>query len=176
VGVVEKRGIINGSRIEAGDTVIGLASSGLHSNGFSLVRKALSQKQIKAMSAQLLRPTRIYVRPVRIVLQRLGSSVHGIAHITGGAFYDKIARILPSNVDVRIDKGSWPIPHIFRIVQEQGDIADKEMYHTLNMGIGMVLVAPTTDTRKVIGILKKHRVQSWIIGKAIKGKGQVEVT
>ncbi|MDD5098036.1 MAG: phosphoribosylformylglycinamidine cyclo-ligase, partial [Candidatus Omnitrophica bacterium] len=115
VGVVEREKIINGSKIRPNDVVIGIASSGLHSNGYSLVRKVLGPVEQKRMSAQLLEPTRIYVKPVLALLSRYGAAVHGISHITGGAFYDKISRILPKVVDGWIEKSSWKVPGIFRL-------------------------------------------------------------
>jgi len=121
VGVVERSKIIDGSKICAGDVVIGLESSGLHSNGYSLVRKVLSQAEMKRMSKELLVPTRIYVKQVLAVLS---DAVHGIAHITGGAFYDKIARILPDNINVQIYKNSWNVPKLFQLIQNKGNVAE----------------------------------------------------
>jgi phosphoribosylformylglycinamidine cyclo-ligase len=109
VGVAERGKIINGDRIRQGDKLIGIASSGLHSNGYSLVRKVLGGAELKRMSAELLKPTRIYVKPVLELLRQYGQAVHGISLITGGAFYDKISRILPANIRVRIDMTSWII-------------------------------------------------------------------
>ncbi|TBR18758.1 phosphoribosylformylglycinamidine cyclo-ligase, partial [bacterium] len=143
VGVVEKNKIIDGSKIEPGDLVIGLESNGIHSNGYSLVRKVFSLIELKRMSGELLKPTRIYVKPVISLLKdrdvESKSMIKGISHITGGAFYDKISRILPENISVRINKSSWDVPKIFRLVQIKGKVPEKEMFHTLNMGIGMVL-------------------------------------
>ena len=179
VGVVERKNIIDGSEIKAGDTVIGLESNGLHSNGFSLVRKVLSQNELKRMSKELLRPTRIYVKPVLSLLQtpnpKLRTAINGIAHITGGAFYDKIARILPDNLGVKINKDSWPVPKIFRLVQNKGNVSDKEMYHTLNMGIGMVLMVRPEAAGEIISKLAGFKPKSWIIGEVVKGKKQVEI-
>ncbi len=178
VGVVERKKIIDGSRIVAGDVVIGLESNGLHSNGFSLVRKVFSQNELKRMSNELLKPTRIYVKPVLSLLSTrysLSSSIKGIAHITGGAFYDKIARILPAKVNVRIDKNSWVVPGIFRLIQDKGNIPDKEMYHTFNMGVGMVLIVEPKSAAAIISKLSKMNLKSWIIGEVIKGKKQVEI-
>ena len=179
VGVVERKKIIDGSRIAAGDVVIGLESNGLHSNGFSLVRKVLSQNELKRMSNELLKPTRIYVKPVlsllRVTSYELRVTIKGIAHITGGAFYDKIARILPAKVNVRIDKNSWVVPGIFRLIQDKGNIPDKEMYHTFNMGVGMVLIAEPKSARKIISRLSKFNLKSWVIGEIVKGKKQVEI-
>ena len=175
VGVVEKDKIINGNKIQIGDKLIGIASSGLHSNGYSLVRKVLNPKELKRMSAELLKPTRIYVKPVLELLRQFDQSVHGISHITGGAFYDKISRILPKNIDVRIDKNSWSVPEIFRLIQNKGNIEDKEMYHTLNMGIGMVLVVEAQLASAIIKKLAELKLKSWVIGQAIKGSKKVEI-
>jgi phosphoribosylformylglycinamidine cyclo-ligase len=179
VGIVEKGKIIDGSKIRAGNIVIGLESNGLHSNGYSLVRKVFSALELKRMSKELLRPTRIYVKPVLSLLSQshkvTKSQIRGIAHITGGAFYDKIARILPDDVDVRIDKNSWNVPKIFKLIQNKGNIDDKEMYHTLNMGIGMVLMVEPKTARTVISKLSAFKIKAWIIGEVVKGKGQVEI-
>ncbi len=179
VGVVERNKVIDGSRIQAGDVVIGLASSGLHSNGYSLVRKVFSENELRRMSSQLLMPTRIYVKPVlsllRLAISDKRLAINGISHITGGAFYDKIARILSSNVDVRITKGSWPIPQIFRLIQGKGHIDDKEIFHTLNMGIGMVLIVRPQALSDIMSRLGEFKLQSWAIGKVVKGKGRVEI-
>ncbi len=178
VGVVEKRKVIDGSKIKAGNIIIGLESNGLHSNGFSLVRKVLSQNELKRFSRELLKPTRIYVKPVLSLLSTrysLASSIKGIAHITGGAFYDKIARILPGNVNARIYKDSWVLPGIFRLIQNKGNIPDKEMYHTFNMGIGMVLIVEPRVARKIISRLSKFDLKSWVIGEVVKGRKQVEM-
>ena len=175
VGVVERKKIIDGSRIQAGDAVIGLASSGLHSNGYSLIRKVLSKEELRRMSSQLLMPTRIYVKPVLSLLRDKRLAISGISHITGGSFYDKISRILPADVDVKINKGSWPIPRIFRLIQSKGNIEDKEIFHTLNMGIGMVLIVRPKARRDIIAKLKELKLQSWVIGRVVKGKGRVEV-
>ncbi|MFH1458456.1 MAG: phosphoribosylformylglycinamidine cyclo-ligase [Candidatus Omnitrophota bacterium] len=178
VGVVEKRNIIDGSKIEAGDVLVGLESSGLHSNGFSLVRKVLSQKELKRMSVELLKPTRIYVKPVLSLLSTIHypqSTIKGISHITGGAFYDKIARILPDNLSARIRKNSWPVPAIFRLIQNMGSIEDRQMYHTFNMGVGLVLVVGPESAKAIMAKLSDFKLKSWIIGEVIKGKKEVAV-
>lgn len=175
VGVVEKDKIINGSKIKPTDAVIGIASSGLHSNGYSLVRKALSLAEQKKLSAQLLEPTRIYVKPVIELLRDYAKTVHGIAHITGGAFYDKIGRILPKNIDVCIEKSSWRVPEIFRLIQYRGNIEDTEMYHTLNMGIGLVLIVQREAALRIIKKLAELKLKSWIIGGAVKGNKRVNI-
>lgn len=177
VGAADRRDIIDGSKIKAGDAIIGLESNGIHSNGYSLVRKVLSQKELKRLSAELLKPTRIYVKPVLALLDNPGlkKSIKGIAHITGGAFYDKIARILPKNTGALVDKHSWKAPEIFRLIQRKGNIADKEMYHTFNMGMGMVLVVDKNSAPRVILALKKFGLPSRIIGKITRGNKQVEI-
>jgi len=145
VGVVDRKDIVDGSRIKPGDAIIGLASSGIHSNGYSLVRKVLSAAEQKKHVMELLTPTRIYVKPVLSLLKKnncgKARSISGISHITGGAFYDKIARILPAGIDARIDTASWRMPPIFELIKSKGAVADKELYHTLNMGIGLVVFA-----------------------------------
>ena len=173
VGVVEKDNIIDGSSIKPGDIVIGLESSGIHSNGYSLIRKVFSKNEQKRMSKELLIPTRIYVKPILSLLP--DRSIKGIAHITGGAFYDKIARILPSNCDVRIDKNSWVMPKIFKLVQNKGNIDDIEMYHTLNMGIGMVLIVEPNSLKKIMSRLGNFSFKSYQIGEVIKGNQKVQI-
>jgi len=175
VGVVEKEKIINGDKIKAGDKIIGIASSGLHSNGYSLVRKVLGAVELKRMSAELLKPTRIYVKPVLELLRQFDQSIHGISHITGGAFYDKISRILPKNIDARINKNSWSVPEIFRLIQNKGNVEDREMYHTLNMGIGMVLIVEAQASSAIIKKLSELKLKSWVIGQAVQGNKKVEI-
>lgn len=180
VGIIERKDIIDGSKIKSGDVVIGLESSGIHSNGYSLVRKVFSEQELKLRARELLIPTRIYVKPVLDLLGSQGhmvtrSHIKGISHITGGAFYDKIARILPGNIDVIIDKKSWKVPEMFRLIQKKGKIADKEIYHTLNMGIGMVMIVNPKAAGSVIAQLKRSGLKSWVIGRAVKGKKLVEV-
>ncbi|RKY33282.1 MAG: phosphoribosylformylglycinamidine cyclo-ligase [Candidatus Omnitrophota bacterium] len=178
VGIVERKNIIDGSKISLGDIVIGLESNGVHSNGYSLVRRVFSESELKSMSDELLKPTRIYVKPVISLLSALRRQppiVKGIAHITGGAFYDKIARILPDNFNVTINKSAWNVPKIFRLIQNKGGIEDKEMYHTFNMGVGMVLIVAPEFAKGVISKLAESKVKSWVIGKVVKGKKQVEI-
>lgn len=179
VGAVEKKDIIDGSRIGAGNVIIGLASSGIHSNGYSLVRKVFSRSELLRMSKQLLTPTRIYVRPVLAILKNAnrGKSwgVTGISHITGGAFYDKIARILPADIDAVVHKDAWRVPEIFRLVQAKGRVPEREMYHTLNMGIGMVLIVEPRVQDAVLADCAKLGVKAWKIGETVKGSKQVHI-
>jgi len=177
VGVVEKSQIIDGKKIKEGDAVIGIASNGLHSNGFSLVRKVLLESKKykigdkipsleKSLGEELLRPTSIYVSPVLHLLEKY--KILGIAHITGGGIVENIPRILPEGVSVRIDQESWSTPPIFTFIQEEGKISDGEMYRTFNMGIGMVLIVSQNDASKVMDELKMVEYDSYLIGKVIK--------
>jgi len=177
VGVVEKSEIIDGREIQEGDSVIGITSNGLHSNGFSLVRKVLFESKKykmddklpffeKPLGRELLRPTRIYVSPVLHLLEKY--KILGIAHITGGGIIENIPRILPEGVSVRIDQESWSTPPIFTFIQEEGEISDGEMYRTFNMGIGMVLIVSPSDASKVMDELKMAEYNSYLIGKVIK--------
>ncbi|MBU1091206.1 MAG: phosphoribosylformylglycinamidine cyclo-ligase [Candidatus Omnitrophica bacterium] len=179
VGALDKSNIIDGSKIEVGDLVVGLESNGIHSNGYSLVRRVFSQKELKRMSNELLKPTRIYVKPVLSLLKKTGYTkgniIKGIAHITGGAFYDKIARILPKGVGVSIDKESWIVPEIFKLIQKRGNIEDREMYHTFNMGIGMVLIIEPKSMKAVLSHLSAFKLKSYVIGEVVKYNKQVEM-
>lgn len=178
VGVVEKGRIIDGSQIRPGDKILGLASNGIHSNGYSLVRKVFSLSEQKRLSAELLKPTRIYVKPVMSLLSTIhhpSSTIHGISHITGGAFYDKVSRILPKHTDAVIRKCSWPVPQIFKLIQRRGGIAEREMFHTFNMGIGMVLMMPERFVAAAQARLERFNLRSWVIGEIIRGNGKAEV-
>jgi phosphoribosylformylglycinamidine cyclo-ligase len=178
-GIMDKEEIIDGSKITSGNLIIGIGSSGIHSNGYSLVRKVFSAAEQKRMSAELLKPTRIYVQPVLAILKKFNQgkpqTIKGISHITGGAFYDKISRILPANVNARLNKDSWPVPQIFKLIQAKGNIPEKEMYHTLNMGIGLVLVVEADAAKGIQAELSDLKLKSWVIGACVKGKKQVEI-
>jgi len=173
VGVVDQDKIIDGSQIESGDKLIGIASSGVHSNGYSLVRKVVFEKlnlslheKIEALGRtlgeELLEPTTIYVKPVRTIIAEF--HVHGISHITGGGLVDNIPRILPANSQAVIHKGSWEIPPIFPFIQEKGTISESEMLRTFNSGIGMVLVVPDEEVQHVIERLQIMHFTSYLIG------------
>lgn len=171
VGVVKKEDIIDGSKIQVGDVVIGLFSNGLHSNGFSLIRKIFSEKEIKKFRSELLKPTKIYVKDILSILHLAPYTLHGISHITGGGFYDNIERILPKNLKVVIHKKSWSVPDIFRVIQEKGKITDKEMYRTFNMGVGMVVIADPSVIKEI-----QHQIKnSVVIGEVVNGRKGVEV-
>ena len=187
VGVVEKDKIIDGSGTRIGDCIIGLESNGLHSNGYSLARKVFSKKELKLYSKELLRPTRIYVKPVLSLLRSSpacpagrqfavrSTPIKGIAHITGGAFYGKIPRIIPKDKMFKVFRGSWPVPRIFKLIQQRGAISEKEMFSCFNMGIGMVLTVNTSFTRMAIGKLANAGVKAWVIGEVARGKGEVKI-
>lgn len=162
VGVVEKGKIIDGSAIRAGDKIIGLPSSGLHSNGFSLVRKVLSLGEQKRFAQELLTPTRIYAEEVLSLTRRF--RVKGIAHITGGAFYDKLTRILPDGKCCVVHQGSWPAHKIFQILQKKGRISAREMYRAFNMGIGLAMVFAPGDVRAVQTYLEGKKIRHYLIG------------
>ncbi len=164
VGVVERSKLIDGSAVRADDIIIGLASSGVHANGFSLIRKALSTSQLSRLSRQLLVPTRIYVKPLLRALRRV--PIHAIAHVTGGG----LARRLPSLVSAkpelraRLLPKSWRIPAIFRTIQTAGRIASDEMMTTFNMGIGMALAVHPRDAARLIQLMRQERIPAWPIG------------
>jgi phosphoribosylformylglycinamidine cyclo-ligase len=166
VGVVEKKKIVDGSGIRPGDWVLGLPSSGLHSNGFSLVRKVLTEDQQKTAVQTLLKPTRIYVQEVLKVLERF--AVQGMAHITGGAYYEKLTKILPVGLCFRIDRESWPVLNVFKKIQKQGKINPSEMYRTFNMGIGFVLVVRPREAGLIQAFLAAQGHASYHIGEVVK--------
>jgi len=176
IGMVDKEKIIDGSGIKNGDLLLGLASNGIHSNGYSFVRKVFSKKELSSgrFSKEVLKPTKIYVRPVLDTIRKFG--VNGIAHITGGGFYDNISRLLPVKVDAVIYKGTWPVLPIFEEIRKRSNAKDEELFKVFNMGIGMVLVLPRKNTLNVKRHLSvKHGIRSWVIGEVIKGKGKVNV-
>jgi len=174
VGVVEKDNIIDGQSIVPGNVAIGLASSGLHSNGFSLVRKVLEISQTKlteSLSGKLfqdilLTPTVIYVKPVLETIKT--KAVYGIAHITGGGLIENIPRILPENLAVSIDSNSWQCPEIFNWLQSTGNITQDEMYRVFNCGVGMVLMVNAAESDTVINILKSNDIDAWQMGEVIE--------
>ncbi|MCK9582712.1 MAG: phosphoribosylformylglycinamidine cyclo-ligase [Endomicrobiales bacterium] len=173
VGVVEKGKEISGKNIKPGDVLLGMPSSGPHSNGYSLIRKVFSEAELKKHSKALFAPTKIYVKEILGLLSKFGGAktVSGIAHITGGSFYDKIERILPQNCKVVIDKKSWKVPAIFKLVEQKGNVPQKDIYRTLNMGIGMVVIVKADKAAQVCKYLKGSK----IIGKVVSGKKSVEL-
>ncbi len=174
VGLVDQPKIIDGRSCRAGDAVIGLASSGLHSNGYSLARKVFSPKEIKAgLWRDLLRPTKIYCSAILEVLKTV--RIKSMAHITGGGFYDNIPRVIPEGFGVKIERGSWPIPPIFRKIQQAGRVEEREIYRTLNMGIGMALVVAPGDVDRTIAGFDRQGFRAWTIGEVVRGRHQVSL-
>ena len=176
-GVVDKDKILDNSAVKAGDAIIGIASSGVHSNGFSLVRKIfnVNEQNLKTFYPELgtslgdclLTPTRIYVKPVLDVISKL--TVKGISHITGGGFNENIPRMLPDGISAKIDKGSYEVPAIFSIMQREGNISEHDMYNTFNMGIGMALVVDKADAQRAADILRENGENAYIIGETVSG-------
>lgn len=170
VGVVEKSRIIDGSQVAAGDVIIGLASSGPHSNGYSLIRKVLSvsgasfEQQLdgRPLIDLLLAPTRIYVKNLLALMKEV--PVHALAHITGGGVLDNIPRVIPAGLGVTLDKQAWPHPAVFDWLQTEGAIAETEMYRTFNMGIGMALCVAPADAERTLALLIAAGEQAWRIG------------
>jgi len=167
VGVADKKDILDGKNVRPGDRIIGLASTGIHSNGYSLVRKVFSQKEMKGRyKRQLLKPTALYVRPILDIIGNC--KVKAAAHITGGGFYDNIPRILPNGTAVSIEKGSWMVPPIFDVIQKRAKISDGQMYRTFNMGIGMAVIVPGQEAATVIKRVRRFGIEAWDIGEVIK--------
>lgn len=177
VGIAEKSRLITGENISAGDAVIGLASSGIHSNGYSLVRKLVQdldlEKTYDGLDGQLgdvlLTPTRIYAAAVGAVMNKI--HVKGISHITGGGFYENLPRMMPAGLGVEVDSSSWERPVIFSILQQLGDIADEEMYGIFNMGIGMAIVVAREDVGAVLKIVREQDETAFVIGKVVEKEG-----
>jgi phosphoribosylformylglycinamidine cyclo-ligase len=174
VGLVDAGKIIDGRRCRPGDKVIGLASSGLHSNGYSLARRVFTEKELKGdWGRQLLRPTKIYTPVILQALKKI--QIKAMAHITGGGFYDNIPRVIPAGLEVRIKHGSWPVPRLFKEIQRRGGIADKEMLRTLNMGIGLVAVVGGKEAESAVKTFERLGEKAWIIGELGKGPHEVVI-
>ena len=161
-GVVDKDAIIDNSKIECGDIIIGLASSGVHSNGFSLVRKVFDIDKDKTLARELLVPTKIYVKPVLALLKEV--NIKGISHITGGGFYENIPRMLPDGICAEIEKSNIKILPIFEKLAKDGNIDEYNMFNTFNMGIGMAIVVDKNDVDKALSILRAYGEDAYIIG------------
>jgi phosphoribosylformylglycinamidine cyclo-ligase len=187
VGVVDKQNLIDGSDIEPGDVAIGIASSGLHSNGYSLARKIVFDVAKLAVGDRveelgctvgeaLLEPTLLYAKAVRQVLNnyRVKNIVHGIAHITGGGLHENLARIVPQGVRIIIERGRWPVPPLFSWLQRLGEVEQAEMDQVFNMGVGMVMVVAPTFAESIRKQLKRLNLSSWVIGRAESGPHGVE--
>ena len=181
VGIVDKSEVINGKDIRPGDALIGIASSGIHSNGYSLVRRLFGDSanapdlfryddrlKDKLLNV-LLTPTKIYVKSILSLIRKV--HVKGIAHITGGGFIENIPRIFPEGVGCEIEKGSYPVPAIFSVMQEKAGIGDEQIYNTFNMGIGMVVCVEEKDVSAALSALAEAGEQAWRIGTTVAGKG-----
>lgn len=167
VGLVDRKKMVTGQTIREGDILLGLASTGFHSNGYSLLRKIFSKKDLRGpVGRELLTPTRLYVKPVLSLLKKI--RLKGIVNITGGGFIDNLPRVFPEGLGAVIDSGAWPRAKLFQTVQDSGNIAAREMYRTFNMGIGMVLVMRRQDAAAAQSYLKKFKMPSWIIGEIVK--------
>ncbi len=180
VGAVEKEELIDGTKVAEGDPLIGIPSTGVHSNGFSLVRKIVADAGLdlaarypetgdKTLGETLLTPTAIYVRPVLAMMKEV--DVHGVAHITGGGFDENIPRILGDGLGVEIEEGSWEILPIFRLLERCGGVPHREMFNIFNMGIGMVVAVSEADAPKALESLQTSGLKPSVIGKVVKGKG-----
>jgi phosphoribosylformylglycinamidine cyclo-ligase len=192
VGVVEKSKMLDGKNIRPGDAVIGLASSGLHTNGYSLARKIFfDQMKLKPTSRlaelgntigdELLKVHVSYGRLIQALLKNFNTqhatrnTVRGLAHITGGGFIDNIPRVLPKNCDVVIRKGAWEMPPIFQIIRAKGGVPEAELYQVFNMGIGMTVIVAGAHADAVLKFIRARKQAAWIIGEVVKGRGEAKV-
>ena len=185
VGLVDEEKIIDGRDLAAGDVLIGLGSSGVHSNGFSLVRKVLDVEHAdltspredlggRSLGEALLAPTRIYVRAVKALLAA-GVDIHAVSHITGGGFYENVPRMMTEGLTARIDLKSFPRPAIFDVIQKAGNIPERDMYNTFNMGLGMVLALPAAQARQALEVLSAAGEAAWQVGEVVPGEDGVEL-
>ena len=181
-GVVDKDKIIDNKKMKAGDVIVALPSSGVHSNGFSLVRKVFDVENAdikspvsslggKSLGETLLCPTKIYVKPVLALLEKV--NVRGISHITGGGFYENIPRSIPDGLCAEIEKESVRILPIFRLIQETGNISERDMFNTFNMGVGMSIVVPAEEADTALSILRENGEDAYVIGKIVESKEKI---
>lgn len=186
VGIVDHSKIVDGSHVQPGDTLVGLASSGLHTNGYSLARHVLLQSGENAispyavvpqlgrtLSEELLIPHRCYASSILPLLDEF--DIHGMAHLTGGGFYENIPRVLPSDCSVTIERRTWPVPPIFSLIQERGNITDSEMYRTFNMGIGFVIIVTPEEAPALAHRLNTAGESAYIIGNVHRGVHEVDI-
>ncbi len=183
VGVVEREKMLDGSKTQKGDILIGLASSGIHSNGYSLVRKLIEIKKYsldtyideigKKLWEELLTPTKIYVRSVLNLVENV--EVHAIAHITGGGIPGNLIRVLNDNIKAIIEEGTWEVPSVFKWIEKEGNIPKDEMYKTFNMGIGMIVAIPEKEKEKTLEILKEKGERAFVIGYLEEGEKSVNI-
>ena len=184
VGVVDKKDIIDGSTIKAGDTLIGIASSGVHSNGFSLVRKVFEMTKEsldtyydelgKTLGEALIEPTRIYVKALKNV-KNAGVRIKGCSHITGGGFFENVPRMLPENVRAIIKKESYPVPALFDLIQKNGNIEEHMMYNTFNMGLGMVIAVNPKDVDATMKAIEDAGDKCYVVGNIVEGDKGVDL-
>ncbi len=184
VGLVDKKDMITGENLKAGDVLIGLASTGIHSNGFSLVRKVfeMTKESLETyydelgatLGETLLTPTRIYVKAMRSI-KEAGVKVKACSHITGGGFYENIPRMLPDGIRAVVKKDSYEVPAVFKLLQKTGDIAEEMMYNTYNMGLGMVLAVDSADAQKTVDALKAAGENAYIVGTCEAGEKGVTI-
>ncbi len=183
VGIADKDKLITGKKIKSKDILIGLASSGIHSNGYSLVRKIfdINKKVLeeyqdilgKTLGEELLTPTRIYVKTILTLMRKY--NIKGIAHITGGGFLENIPRMLPDGMKAVIHKDTWPIHPVFKLMQEKGNVPEKDMFNTFNMGIGMVMAVPAEIAPFVVAEANNQGEKAYIIGEVAKGEEKIEI-
>lgn len=181
VGMVDKEKIIDNSAVKPGDAIIALASSGVHSNGFSLVRKvfdvehsdlAIHRDELgESLGEALLRPTKIYVKPMLALMEAV--TVKAVSHITGGGFYENIPRSLPQGCAARISLDRLAVPPLFRLIQKAGDIPERDMFNTYNMGVGMSVVVDAADANRAVEVLRGAGEDAWIMGEVVAGEGGV---
>ena len=181
VGLVDKERIIDNSAVKPGDAIIGLASSGVHSNGFSLVRKVFDVEHSdltihrdelgESLGEALLRPTKIYVKPMLALMEAV--TVKAVSHITGGGFYENIPRSLPQGCAARISLDRLAVPPLFRLIQKAGDIPERDMFNTYNMGVGMSVVVDAADANRAVEVLRGAGEDAWIMGEVVAGEGGV---
>ena len=185
VGIVDEEKIIDGKKLSQGDVLIGLGSTGVHSNGFSLVRKVLDVENAdltspmeelggKSLGETLLTPTRIYVKAIKALL-KAGVDIHAISHITGGGFYENVPRMMTEGLTAQIKLDTFPRLPIFDLIQKKGDIPERDMYNTFNMGIGMILALPAQQAAQALEILKAAGEQAYQIGQVVSGEAGVEL-
>ena len=185
VGIVDEEKIIDGKKLSQGDVLIGLGSTGVHSNGFSLVRKVLDVENAdltspmeelggKSLGETLLTPTRIYVKAIKALL-KAGVDIHAISHITGGGFYENVPRMMTEGLTAQIKLDTFPRLPIFDLIQKKGEIPERDMYNTFNMGIGMILALPAQQAAQALEILKAAGEQAYQIGQVVSGEAGVEL-
>ena len=185
VGIVDEEKIIDGKRLAQGDVLIGLASTGVHSNGFSLVRKVLDVEHAdltspvdqlggKSLGEALLTPTRIYVKAIKALL-KAGIDIHAVSHITGGGFYENVPRMMTDGLTARIRLDSFPKLPIFQLIQDKGNIPQRDMYNTFNMGIGMILALPAGQAQQALSVLADAGESAYAIGEVVAGADGVEL-